>query len=122
MPPPRRQPPPPPGESKTGLVVALVIFVLLTLISGGLAYMFYSETAAAVAKAAEADKKLAEMKTLRDQQALRRILLAKMVGLTPVDQDTTDFSSLRQDAKTFDPELSRLAGDLTKRGVQWNPA
>src|SRR5258708_4773119 len=117
--PPRRQPPPPAGESKTGLVVALVVFVLLTIVSGALAYMFYAENAKAEDARKAAVAHTAKMKEERNAKELRRIPYAIYVGdATPTDRE--NFNTLKSDAKTYGPELAKFRGELEKLDVKWN--
>jgi hypothetical protein len=73
------------GESKQGLIIALVFFVITTLAFGVFAYLGYAEQAD-LRKAAETAKKdKEEMITKRDQQEARYMALAQSIGNSGAD-------------------------------------
>ena len=72
--PPRRQPPAAPSESKAGLVIALVFFILTTLTAGVMAYLFYGNSEKMIA---EKDKALADTKTF--QRVATQLVLGQLI-------------------------------------------
>ncbi|MFL5340316.1 MAG: hypothetical protein ACJ8F7_09200 [Gemmataceae bacterium] len=116
--PPRRQPPAPAGESKTGLVVALVIFVLLTIISAALAYMFYADGAAKDKAKQDAEAALKTEKDTRTENELKRSMDEIYIGVPWADRTT--FDTLKSN-KAYDKYLGNLNGSLDRVGVKWNP-
>ncbi|HEV3143744.1 MAG TPA: hypothetical protein VGZ47_07670 [Gemmataceae bacterium] len=118
--PPRRQPAPQ-VESKTGLVVSLVIFVLTTIIGAAFAVMMYNKTEELTKQANEAKKNEGIMKAERDKERLRRIMANQMIGITN-DDDTKDLETLKGDKASYDAELYKLNVLFAPLGVQWDPA
>jgi hypothetical protein len=118
--PPRRQPAPQ-AESKTGLVVSLVIFVLTTIIGAAFAVMMYNKTEELTKQAADAKKDLKTRTEERDAERLRRIMANQLIGLVNED-DASAMETLKGDKKTYDSELYRLDQLFGPLGVKWDPA
>jgi hypothetical protein len=113
----------PNGESKQGLVIALVFFVLTTIIAGVLAYYGYAEQEALAAKAKKAGD---ELKTAKDElskeQTARAVLKISMGIADEADRKTFEGNKDQQvgkDAidttfKAMAPFKNRLAAAQTK--------
>jgi hypothetical protein len=114
--PPRRQPPPPAGESKTGLIVALVVCVLLMIVSGALAYIFYADNAKALEAKNTADAAAKDAKNKFDEAEVKRVIDAILIG----KEDPADRSQLEslKTNKAYGAEIARLKAI----GIDWNPA
>lgn len=117
--PPRRQAPAPQGESKTGLVVALIFFILTSLAFGVVAYLFYDENKQAASKEAEARKAATDAKNAADEQKVARILHAMFSNIS-TQKDVDDLVNLQKHAN-YDITLGTLNDKYKGLGVAWDP-
>lgn len=117
--PPRRQPPAPQGESKTGLVVALIFFILTSLAFGVVAYLFYDESKQAASKEKEARDAAANAKKDADEQQVARIIYAGYLG-TITEKDISLLVNL-QKHPNYDTTLGALNEKYKSVGINWDP-
>ena len=118
--PPRRQPPPPAGESKTGLVVALVICVLLMIVAGAFAYIFYADNAKALEAKNAAESAAKDAKNKYEEAEVKRIVNCILNG-TDTTEDRPQLESFKQN-KAYAAEIARLGPEMQKAGIGWNAA
>ncbi len=117
----RRSAPPPPAESKTGLIIALVLFIITTLIGGTMAYMGFSGQTEYKNRAGEAQKEAKNAKEERDKMEVRRILNAIYNG-SATQADRTNLALLMQtQSGAYNEELGRLNNDYKKYLGEWVP-
>jgi hypothetical protein len=97
------------GDNKQGLVIALVFFVLTTIIAGVVAYMGYAEQEKLLAEKKKAvdDKKAADTEVQKEQ--LRRAIVMIATGVAS-DDDRTKFEGLKdQQKETANDTFAKLA-------------
>lgn len=114
--PPRRQPPPR-TESKTGLVVALVFFILTTIGTGTAAYLGFDGQKEYEKKALDAQKE--KEKAVADARAAQAQAdaMRAMIGITtPNEADVRGYLS----NKAFTEELYTLNEFFKPIGVEWS--
>jgi hypothetical protein len=85
------------SESKTGLVVTLVIFILLTLGLGVATYFGFAEQDALKGQKAEAEKKLKTMTDERDWYKFQAHMYRAYMGYPPTDIDRKDIQGKKRD-------------------------
>jgi hypothetical protein len=116
--PPRRQAAPK-QESKTGLVVALVIFIMLTIALGVTTYLGFDgqKELEAKATAAAADKKKADdaYAEVSGRLAARRIMMGD-----PFPQSAEERGAMNSNA-AFRDELAKINQTWASVGVNWDP-
>jgi hypothetical protein len=105
------------GESKTGLVISLVFFVLTTIILGVATWQGFAGQAELETKAKEAAKKEADMKRERDQERLR-LAVMKTVGGVADESDTSNLALKSSFKDAYDKSLASLT-PLAEYGVTW---
>jgi len=120
MPPPRRQSSAPKTESKAGLVVALIFFILMTIVLGVVAYMGFDGQKELEGKAAEA-KKAEEKERAAANDAGAKWLAAKiMMGREAAPQGADALGALNSNA-AFRAELAEINRFFAALSVGWDP-
>jgi predicted nucleic acid-binding Zn-ribbon protein len=93
------------GDSKQGLIIALVCFVILTIVFGVTTYLGYSGQTDSEAKASDAQKKEATAKNDRDWYKFQAVQYRSYLGYPPENQaDATALENLR-------PKFSSMTGE-----------
>ncbi|VTS03742.1 hypothetical protein [Tuwongella immobilis] len=81
------------GETKIGMLLTLIFFILATIISGTLAYFGYSEQETLIAKEKKANEEKLAKNSLLEKERVRKILLRIAMGIeNKSDQD--DFAGM----------------------------
>ncbi|HZT79949.1 MAG TPA: hypothetical protein VFA26_07005, partial [Gemmataceae bacterium] len=120
-------PPPRGGESKQGLIITLVFFILLSIILGVFVYLGYAGQDEPLAKAKKAEEEKKNIDSDRNWQKFKALLYQAYMGHTPKDLD--DLTALRTsyDAKTLGKgskdydEVAKLV-ELLDKNLGWNAA
>jgi hypothetical protein len=93
------------GDSKQGLIIALVCFVILALVFGVTTYLGYSGQADSEKNASEAQKKESAAKNDRDWYKFQAVQYRSYLGYPPENQgDATALENLR-------PKFSSMTGE-----------
>ena len=101
------------GETKTPLVIALSVFVLLTLILGVMLYLAYDEKAAAKANEKKAGEDKGEIEKKYQAEKDKVLMYRVAVGMDSQD----DFDSLKNTSKKPEvyEEYKKFTGELRGR-------
>src|SRR5262245_24463984 len=122
--PPRKKPQP---ESKQGLVVTLVFFILATIGLGVATYYGFAEQATLEGKAKEADKKYKDMQAARDYYKTLAGLLRSYSG-SPLQGDALQDLVVNKDKldKATEKDKEEYLAVFTKLNqnykLSWDPA
>lgn len=104
------------GDSKQGLIITLVIFVLLSIGLGVSTYLGFDGQQQLEAKAKEAEKKEASMTKNRDFEKLKALMLKQYIGIgQPADVDDIQRLSKESDGERK-AEIKKLTTDLAELG------
>lgn len=119
----------PKGESKQGLIITLVFFILATIILGVATYFGFSEQEKYDKAAKEAGDKLKVAEKSRDWYRFQALEFRAIMGHPSKDADAVEFLNVNKD--NFDRDtLKGAADDADVRGLikenldkkfQWNP-
>src|SRR5262245_30265951 len=103
----------PTGDSKQGLIIALVIFVILSLVLGATTYFGYSEQTTLENQRKDAETKLANAAKEREKFDYERRVYKHAIGIADPKED--DLAPLQAGHRA---EFESLSKRLT--GVTWN--
>jgi hypothetical protein len=117
--PPRRQSAPK-QESKTGLVIALVIFILLTITLGAMTYVGFDGQKELESKASTATKERDDAR--KEADIARAQLMANRIMMGTADKAPTgeDLGRLNSN-DAFRAELQQIIKSFAPFGVNWDP-
>jgi hypothetical protein len=112
------------GESKTGLILSLIFFVLTTIILGVLAYAGFSGQAELQEIASQARKKETAEKNLKEAQLAQLLALRIALGINAKEDQENLVNMLQQPAnkEALDAEVANLNRAFQDRGIVWDPA
>ncbi|MFN4258031.1 MAG: hypothetical protein ACK4RK_01955 [Gemmataceae bacterium] len=108
----------PQGDSKVGLIVSLVTFVLLSIVLSVIAYYGYTEQDT-LRRSLDEVRKQAELRSNeRDKEVLQKLILRGPLGLAK-DTDIQDLAGLKN---RFAEDYLRTVQEINndKAGVTWN--
>jgi hypothetical protein len=106
------------GDSKQGLIITLVIFVLLSIILSVVAYYGYADQSKLEAAAKDAAQKEAATKKDRDAQQFQKLLLKAYGGVTDKD-DLKDLAGTLSQYQSG-PEFQNIASVMKTKGLDWD--
>jgi hypothetical protein len=115
------------GESKTGLIVSLVFFVLTSIILGVMAYSGFAGQTELMdqAKKAKADEKAAKLS--RDEMQSRLLALRVAIGIDRTEGENSDqktLTGLRQQVASINQaaqdEIAALDKKFKDKGIAWD--
>src|SRR5437588_2322384 len=105
------------AQSNTGLVVALVFFVLTSIFLGVLTYYGYSGRSDALAAETKAKSDLGTMTKNRDEEKTRKLVLRVATGNDQKDDQTSLAGLKSANGTAFTEETASL-----KNLPKWDPA
>jgi hypothetical protein len=106
------------GESKTGLVVSLVFFVLTTIILGVATWQGFAGQAEFEKQAKDAKKEADTMKRDREAERVRVAVYKTALGVSD-DADVTNLAAKTSSKEAYDRAVASLS-PLSESGVNWN--
>src|SRR5262249_55421842 len=109
----------PKPESKTGLVIALVFFILLAITLGAMTYVGFDGQKELEAKAATATKEKEEAK--KDADIARAKLLANKIMMATADAPKGEELGALNSNSAFRDELNQINKSFNAVGVNFDP-
>jgi hypothetical protein len=116
---PPRRPSAPPAESKTGLVVALVFFVLLSIVLGVTTYLGFDGQKELEQKASTAAQDAKKANDLAAEARAQRLACRIMMGIDPAPR-ADEFGAVNSNP-AFQTELAAINAQFGSVGVNWDP-
>jgi hypothetical protein len=108
----------PPSESKTPLVVALVFFILATLVLGVLTYLGYGDAKIANEAAAKAGQEKATVQTALDKEKEKTALYRVAIGInSPEELTQVTGARFKDDLKAEHDKIMSTMADRFKPGL-----
>jgi len=102
------------SESKLGLILTLIFFILATFILGTLAYFGYTEQEQLVAKEKEANKKRQDAEGRLEEERARKLVL-RIINGSDTPEDQQDFAGLvNQRPQAVLEEFNKVVAQMKK--------